>query len=255
MLGGKHVNNESNILGRDLVALRDAVAREVLALAVERQSPPPQSCAAANRASWPPSEAWEDPWAGILFVSRSVRSISSREAAIELAHVYDREGARLLREACILRCLTSVTGLAFLDAALRPRARRRSDRSAAAAWRRRSRAELALWRVDGFEGPALLRACASRPIERWEGPLALAHAALALEASDAGRLCLACAEIVSGEGARAARRLTELLARDVAPAVGRAALCALALADRSALESERRARSAEHADPRDPTAT
>lgn len=235
------MNAESRILGRELVELRDAVAGNV-PLRSERglgvTAPPSRASGTWPRVASPS----QDPWVGILFASRAMGTIQLDEAEGELARVHAAEGARLLREAAILRCSTSATGHAFLGPLLQPRAQRKSHRGALAAWRRRARAELALWRVDGFEVPALLRACLRRPIARWDEALALAQEALALDPCDAGRLCLACAEIVAGSCDRAALALEALLDRDPDSDLRRAAVCALAMADRCAEESRSAAR-------------
>ena len=189
------MNVEATILGRDLVELRDALAR-----------------------------ASTDPWAEILFVSRGVRRIQPDEAEAELARVHATEAGRLLREAAMLR--------AFLDTPRETHTRRERLRAALAGWRRRARAELALWRVDGFEGPALLRACVARPFARWDTPRALAQAALAIDPCDAGRLCSARAELVAGASVSATIALEVLLDREPESELRRAAVRALALADR-----------------------
>ena len=105
---------------------------------------------------------------------RSTSAVRADAAERELARVHVIELARLLREAALLRGARGVAGAARL-----------------AVWRRRARRELARWRVDGFESPALLRFCAARSIGRWAPARAIAEEALALDPCDAGRRCLA----------------------------------------------------------------
>lgn len=207
------MNLHSTGIGRDLLELRAAFAR--------------------NSALAPGSE-----WRPVLAAHRIVRTIRRKDAERELASVHVAEVARLLREAVMLRCTASASRGAAIprhssDAALNLRkSLRDAPESSLAAWRRRARAELAQWRVDGFESPALLRACAARPIDRWHGARELAHAAFTLVPCDAARLCVACAELAAGCGDRAVQLIRELLVRDLEPHLRRAAVRALAVADR-----------------------
>jgi hypothetical protein len=150
-------------------------------------------------------------WRPVVDASRQVRRIRRDEAERELARVHVAEVARLLREAVMLRCAASRTSTA---------------------WRARARAELAQWRVDGFESPAVLRACVVRPVHRWDDARSLARAAFALVPCNAARLCLACAELDAGRAYRAIARIEALLARDLEPELRRAAVRVLAEADR-----------------------
>ncbi len=214
------MNIDSTSVGRDLLALRDAFAR--------------------NSAPVPGNE-----WMPVMAASRIVRTIRRTQADRELARVHVAEVARLLRGAVMLRCAASAsTGNSIpfqarnlwvkaSECALDPRTVSRDPReSSLVAWRRRARAELAQWRVDGFESAALLRACAARPIHRWADARELAEAAFALAPCDAARLCVAGAELAAGCGDRAAQLLEELLERDLDLCLRRAAVRALAVADR-----------------------
>jgi hypothetical protein len=214
------VNIDTTSVGRDLLALRDAFAR--------------------NSAPVPGNE-----WMPVMAASRIVRTIRRGEADRELAGVHVAEVARLLREAVMLRCAANLsTGnsipfparnvwLNASDFALDLRTDSRDARgSSLVAWRRRARAELAQWRVDGFESAALLRACAARPIHRWADARELADAAFDLAPCDAARLCVACAALAVGCADRAVQLLEELLERDLDPSLRRAAVRALAVADR-----------------------
>lgn len=197
------MNVGSPIVDRELLAVRDALAREA--------------------------------WIPVLTASRCARPIRTGEAERELARVHLAEVARLLREAALLRCDASSQRLDAESVQCEARWQQcGASLPRLRAWRRRARTEIAQWRVDGFESPALLRSCASSAIERWPSARQIAVAALALEPSDSARLCVARADVAEGRAADAVRMIEALLARDLDRSVRRAAVRALAGADRRA---------------------